>query len=189
MCLFKCEFKWFWWLSHEVAIYFNIYILRIRMFDHDYDVDFHLTMMLHSTTSPYGWPVIEVAYGEMIFLLHQGCMGVDSLGRVIGASAWCITHVWHTQVNTSVGLVYILFFWFLWYKNLYICILFSKSICSIKEHWWSLTLSWPDEDQRMFSTAHEILNVKLKPKTVLWWFYTRVLILIMLLGCNYEIFN
>ena len=58
---------------------------------------------------------------------------------------------------------------------MYIYILFLKSICSIKEHWWSLTLSWLDEDQRMFSTAHELLNVKLKPQTVLWWFYTKVM--------------
>ena len=108
----------FWWLGHEVAIYFDIYI-RIRMFDHDYDMDFHLTMMLHSTTSPYGWPVIEIAYGEMIFSLHRGCMGVDSLGRVVGTSAWCITHVWHTQVNTSVGSMYIIF-WFARYKKTYV---------------------------------------------------------------------
>ena len=49
------------------------------------------------------------------------------------------------------------------YKNTCIYCFFSKSICSIKEHWWSLTLSWPDEDQRMFSIAHELLNVNLKP--------------------------
>ena len=24
-----------------------------------------------------------------------------------------------------------------------------------QKHWWSLTSSWPDEVQRMFSTAHE----------------------------------
>ena len=34
-------------------------------------------------------------------------------------------------------------------------IIFFKSICSIKEHWWSLTLSWLNEVQRMISTAHE----------------------------------
>ena len=54
-------------------------------------------------------------------------------------------------------------FWFSKYKNLCICILISKSICSIKEHWWSLTSSWPDEVQRMFSTAHEFyIRVLLK---------------------------
>ena len=66
------------------------------------------TVMLRSTTGPYGQPVIEVAYGEMILSLHRGCMGGDSLGRVVGVLAWCIANVWHTQVNTSVGSVYII---------------------------------------------------------------------------------
>ena len=44
-------------------------------------------VMLRSTTSPYGRPVIEVAYGEMIFSLHRGCMGDDSSGRVVEVSA------------------------------------------------------------------------------------------------------
>ena len=44
-------------------------------------------VMLCSTTGPYGRPVIEVAYGEMIFLLHRGYMEDDSLGRVVGVSA------------------------------------------------------------------------------------------------------
>ena len=57
------------------------------------------------------------------------------------------------------------------YKNICICILFSKSICSIKEHWWSLTLSWPDEVQRIFSTAHKLLNIKLIPQTIFMKFY------------------
>ena len=41
----------------------------------------------------------------------------------------------------------------------------------MKEHWWSLTLSWLDEVQRMFSTAHELLNVDLIPQTVFMSFY------------------
>ena len=44
-------------------------------------------VMLRSTTSPYGRPMIEVAYGKMIFSFHQGCMGDDSSGRVVGVSA------------------------------------------------------------------------------------------------------
>ena len=44
------------------------------------------TVMLGSTTSSYERPVIEVAYGEMIFLLHRGCMGDDSSRRVVGVS-------------------------------------------------------------------------------------------------------
>ena len=44
------------------------------------------TVMLRSTTGPYGRPVIKVAYGEMILSLYRGCMGDDSSGRVVGVS-------------------------------------------------------------------------------------------------------
>ena len=33
-------------------------------------MDFKLMVMLRSTTDPYGRPVIEVAYGELMFSLH-----------------------------------------------------------------------------------------------------------------------
>ena len=54
--------------------------------DHDYVMDFLLMVMLRSTTSPYGRPVIEVAYEEMILSLYRGCTGDDSSGRVVGVS-------------------------------------------------------------------------------------------------------
>ena len=63
--------------------YVSIYIC-VR--DHDYVMDLYLMVMLRSTTGPYGRYVIEVAYGEMIISLHQGCMGDDSSGRVVGVS-------------------------------------------------------------------------------------------------------
>ena len=69
--------------------------------------------------------------------------------------------------STPVRAPYIYIFLFSTYQNLCICIVFSKFICSLKEHWWSLTLSWPDEVQKMISTAHEFSNVKLKPQTAL----------------------
>ena len=74
---------------------------------------------LCSITGPYGRPVIEVAYGEMMISLHQGCIGDDSSGRVVGVSAWCITHVRHTRINTNVGSVYNIF-WISIYKNFYV---------------------------------------------------------------------
>ena len=46
--------------------YVILYIC-ICIHDHDYVMDFHLMVMLHSTTGPYGRHVIDVAYGEMIF--------------------------------------------------------------------------------------------------------------------------
>ena len=119
-----------------------LWYTRICMYDHDYVMDFHLMVMLRSTTSPYERLVIEVAYGEMIFSLHRGCLGDNSSEREVGVSTWCIVHVWHTQVNTNVGSVYVISR-FSRYKHLYICMLFSRSICSIKEHWWSLISSCP----------------------------------------------
>ena len=74
-----------------------------------------------------------------------------SSGRVVGVSTWCHP-CWTYPGQHQCGLnVY----YFPGFHTIKIDILFSKAICSIKEHWWSLTLSWPDEDQRMFSTAHE----------------------------------
>ena len=86
--------------------------IHIYMFYDDFMRCHEDTVMLRSITGPYGWPVIEVAYGEMILSLHRGCMGDDSSGKVVGVSAWCIAHIWHTRVNTSVSSVYIIF-WFL----------------------------------------------------------------------------
>ena len=48
---------------------------------------FELMVMLRSTTGPYGRPVIQVAYGEMILSLHRGCVGDDSSRKVVGVSA------------------------------------------------------------------------------------------------------
>ena len=65
----------------------------IYMFYDDFMRCHEDTVMLRSTTGPYGRPVLEVAYGEMILSLHQGCMRDDSSGRVVGVSACCIAHV------------------------------------------------------------------------------------------------
>ena len=54
--------------------------------DHDYVMSFYFMVILRSTTGPYGRPVIEVAYGEMLLSLHRGCMGDVSSGRVVGVS-------------------------------------------------------------------------------------------------------
>ena len=74
-------------------MYFNIYVYSYSYVDNDYDVDFHVTVMLRSTTGPYRRPMIEVAYGKMIFSLHRDCIRDDSSGRVVGMSAWCIAHI------------------------------------------------------------------------------------------------
>ena len=63
-----------------------IYIYTYSYVDHIYNMDFHVMVMLHSTTGPDGRLVIEIAYGEMILSLHRGCMGDDSSGIVVEVS-------------------------------------------------------------------------------------------------------
>ena len=61
--------------------------LYICKYKYDFDMTFqYLMVMLRSTTGPYGRPMTEVAYGEMLLSLHRGCIGVDSSGRVVGVS-------------------------------------------------------------------------------------------------------
>ena len=62
------------------VFYMHIYNDFIMMICHEDMV------MLRSTIGPYGRPMIEVAYGEMIFLLYRGCMRDDSSGIVVGVS-------------------------------------------------------------------------------------------------------
>ena len=71
-------------------MYFYAYIyiyIPYSYVDHEYDMNFHMTVILRSTTGPYGRPEIEVAYGEMILSLHRACMRDDSLRKVVGVSA------------------------------------------------------------------------------------------------------
>ena len=69
------------WLCILIYKYIYVYYTMIFMKCHED------TVMLRSTTGPYGRPVIEVAYGEMILSLHRGCNGDDSSERVVGVSA------------------------------------------------------------------------------------------------------
>ena len=77
---------------------------------------------------------------------------MDNSGRVVGVSACYIAYARHTRVNTSVDSI-TLFFDFYDIKT-YMYYAFKIYIYCIKEHWWSLTSSWPVKVQRMFSTAH-----------------------------------
>ena len=136
---------------------------------------FIFMVILRSTTGPYGRPMIEVAYEKILFSLHRGCMGDDSSKIVIGVSTRC-RPCWTYPDQHQCGLnVY----YFPGFHTIKIDILFSKAICSIKEHWWSLTLSWPDEVQRIFSTAHEFLKRKdLNHRQFLWLFYINLLTMV-----------
>ena len=74
---------------------------------------------LCSTTGSYGWTCDRGRIWGVYDSLLRGYLGDVSSRRVVEVSSWCITHVRHTRVNTSVGTVYDIF-WFSWYKNLYI---------------------------------------------------------------------
>ena len=115
--------------------------------------DIEIRWWLRSTTGSYGRPVLEVAYGEFLYFTPPRLYGENSSGRVVGVSACYITHARHTWVNTSVGSI-TLFFGFYDIKT-YMYYAFKIYIYCIKEHWWSLISSWPNEVQRMFSIAHE----------------------------------
>ena len=86
----------------------SIYIC-IHMFERDYDVYFHLMVMLCSTTGPYGRPMIEVAYGETLF--HS----TEAVWEIIAREEWL--GCWHDASpmldipgSTPVWAQYILFF-------------------------------------------------------------------------------
>ena len=103
-----------------------------------------------------------------VISLHRGCLGDVSSGRVVGVSTWCITHGRHTRVNTSVGTLYV--FWFL-ILNLYV-LWFQKPMYIMKEHWWFLTLSWLDDDQGTFLTAHDVFVIWMEnPQFWHSWFF------------------
>ena len=65
----------------------------ICLLDFNYIMDsfisFYIMVILHNTTGPYGRPIIEVAYGEILFSLHRDCMGDDSSGRVVEVLTCC----------------------------------------------------------------------------------------------------
>ena len=102
--------------------------MYICLHDHDYVMDFFLfyfMVLLRSTTSPYGRPMIEVVYRETLF--HS----TKAVGEMIAREEWLgcrhdVAHVRHTPVNTNVGSMYTIF-GFSYYKNLYV-LCFQKYI-------------------------------------------------------------
>ena len=138
--------------------------------------DIEIRWWLRSTMGPYGRSVLEVAYGELLYFTPPRLYGENSSERVVGVSACCITHARHTRVNTSVGSI-TLFFGFYDIK-IYMYFVFLKFIYCIKEHWWSLTSSWPDEVQRMFLTAHKFSKENLNHRLFYEHFFYKL--------CNYS---
>ena len=63
-------------------MYFDIHVYM-----YNYDMGFHLMVMLHSTTGSYGRPMIEVAYGETLF--HS----IEAIWERIAREEWL--GCWH----------------------------------------------------------------------------------------------
>ena len=65
-------------------------------------------------------------------------------------------------------------------KPTYMYYVFKTYIYSIKEYWWSLTSSWPDEVQRVFFTAHGFFSVILIPQTIFHEIFSYAIEMILL---------
>ena len=125
----------------------------ICLYDYEYSMDFflfYLMVILRSTTGPYGRPMIEVAYGKILLSLYRGCMGDDSSGRMVGLSTCCCP-CWTYPGQYQCGLNVYYFLGFYTIKTYMYYVFKSIHVYSlIQKHWWSLTLSWPDEVQTIF---------------------------------------
>ena len=101
--MISCDDEATRWLSVWYTYIYNDFVMMICHED---------MVMLRSTTGPYGWSVIEVAYGEMIF--HS----TEAVWEMIAREEWLgcrhdVAHVGHTRVNTSVGSMCIVFWIFI----------------------------------------------------------------------------
>ena len=96
-------------------MYFIMYTYSYFYINYDYDTSFYFMVMLHSTTGPYGRPMIEIVYGKMILSLHRGCMGDDGP---------CLTYPGQHQCGHNVlfsGFQYIKTYVYIYcFQNLYV---------------------------------------------------------------------
>ena len=109
MCLLNTNLNGF---DDKATRWLYVIKYRICIHDHDYVMDFYLMVMLCSTTGPYGQPVIEVVYGEMIFSLQKDCMGDDSSGSSWGVSMMhrpCLTYPGQHQCGLRIYIYFLIF--------------------------------------------------------------------------------
>ena len=146
---------WYGLLLHDfMMINVIIYILIFCWWD-----VMRTQWWLRSTTSSYGQPVLKVVYEKMI--IHS----TEAVWEILAWEEWLgCQHDTSPMVDipgsTPVWAQYMIFFDFTNIKV--ICIMFWKSIVLWKKHWWSLTLSWPDDIQKTFFTSHDVFNLKWK---------------------------
>ena len=67
--------------------------------------DMDIQWLLRSTTGSYERTCNRGRIWEDYDSLHRSCLGDVNLRKMVGVSSWCITHVRHARVNTSVGTV------------------------------------------------------------------------------------
>ena len=87
------------------------------------------SVILRSTTGPYGRPITEVAYGEILFSFHRGCMGVK-----LGKSGWGVDMMppmLDIPGSTPVWAQYIIFLFFLKILKLICIMFFFKNIYTV----------------------------------------------------------
>ena len=123
----------------------RILILYICILHNDLMRGHEDLVMLRSTTSSYGWPVIEVAYGEILF--HS----IEAVWELIAREEWLgcrhdASSMFDISGSTPLWAQYILFYFSDFHDiKTYMYYIFKIYIYSIKEHWWSLILSCPDK--------------------------------------------
>ena len=90
--------------------------------------------------------------------LHRDCLGDISSKRAVRVSTWCITHGWQIQVNTSVGTIYGIF----WFYNIKIYMYYVlKSICIIKETLVVFDIILARRRSENVSATHDVFKEKL----------------------------
>ena len=102
--------NWQMWKKKPLSGYILLYTFMcfLMMISSGYFSCF--MVILRSTTGPYGRPIAEVAYGEIVFFTPPRLYGRWAREEWLGCRH-DVAHVRHTRVNTSVGSLYIVFFW------------------------------------------------------------------------------
>ena len=112
-------------LMMKPLVGYTVLYMHIRLHDHDLLMDFYCMVILRSTTGPYGRPIVEVAYGEMLRSLHRGCRGVIAREEWLGCRhdvAHVETYPGQHQCGHSV-------YYFFSFHNIKTYIYVFKSIC------------------------------------------------------------
>ena len=112
---------------------------------HDYVMVFYLW---------WYYVVLRVPMDDLLQRSHMGrdyVHSTEAVWELIAREEWLgcrhdVAHVWTYPGQHQCGHSA---YYFLSFHNIKTYIYVFKSICSIKVQWWSLSLSWPDEVQRM----------------------------------------